>query len=202
MPFDGGVIVGYVLAALGRQVTDRTLKELLDRLLDSVGRRLGFVGLDRVRSGDPEAMRSLDLAIRQQAAQDAGFARELEWIQHQLDTSGGRQIIGQIYAPRGTVAVGPRSTAIGRDYVYAPYEHPGDIRRAPGWVKVLYVIGTLVALAGFGLFGSAMFSSDVQNADPAAGFPPQIAEAAAVFFVGLVILMFAALGASLSRRRD
>ena len=53
------------------------------------------------------------------------------------------------------------------------------------WVKGLIVIGTLLALAGLGIFGYALFTGIPELGDPGFGeTPAAFGIAAAVFFAG------------------
>lgn len=148
--FDGGIIVGYLAAAAGKQVTDRVIGKLLDALARRVSQRLGRGPVDDLARAPHEAPVRLHVkrTIERTAALDPVFARDLATLQDQIDRAGGRQIIGDIYAPYGAVALGHGSTAVGRDYVYAPSYHSDDAAewgQMPGWTKA----GLFIALGGF-----------------------------------------------------
>jgi hypothetical protein len=203
MPFDGGVIVGYLAAAMGKQVADRAINALLNRLAALVSQWLGYASLNDLgrRPDDPRVRARVDRAIRSAAAADAEFAYDLSRAQEELDRRGARYLIGDIYAPHGQVAVGHSPIAIGQ--IYAPYRHPGDIRDAPGWAKGLVVIGSLLCVASIGLFGYTMFTNQPQLGDPDFGsFPEGIKTAGAIFFVGFVLAAIGSMVAGLSKDRS
>jgi hypothetical protein len=202
MPFDGGVIVGYLAAAVGKKVADRAINGLLDYLARRVQERLGRAPLGdlRRRPDDPRVRAHVDRAVQQAASADPAFAYDLARVQAELDQRGARYLVGDIYAPHGNVAVGHGATAIGN--VYAQFRHPSDMRDAPAWAKTLMALGFLICLAGMGLFGYTIFTDQPEFGDPDFGRPPQgIGVAAGVFFTGFVIAAIGAIGAGMSRDR-
>jgi hypothetical protein len=206
MPIDGGLVVGYLTAALvraGRRLADRTIDALLDQLTSLVRRRLGQDSLERLAADprDEQAQRDVGLTIDGAARVDAGFGRELAALVERLDRRGGRQVLNQVYADMNVQAF-DHGVAVGRDFNYFHAPDPADYSDAAAWVKGLIVVGSLLAVAGMGLFGYTLFTGIPEPGDPDFGQTPAgFGIAAAVFFAGFVMLGIAALGRGLSRRR-
>ncbi len=120
---------------------------------------------------------------------DRTFARELSQLVTELNHRGGQQYINQIKAETVVVHSGT-GPAVGRDLIYAPPPHQQGITSdSPAWVKVLGMLGALLCIAAFGLFGYTMFTD---NRPPGSTGPPDgIVQAGAVFFVGLVVMALA-----------
>ncbi len=205
MLIDGGLIVGYLTAALlrgGRRIADRTVDSLLDRLTDLVADRMGPGPVDRLRKHPREetVQREVGLTIDGATSVDANFAHELAGLIAELDRHGGRQMINEVYAQMNVQAF-DHGTAIGRDFNYFNAPDPTDMSDAPGWVKLCIVLGAVVALTGMFIFGYTFFTFDPDFDDPNFGaFPPGMPIAFGVFFLGFVILGIGAIGRSLSRR--
>jgi hypothetical protein len=206
MPVDGGLIVGYLTAALvrgGMRLADRRLDSLLDRLTTLVVSRMGRGPVAQLtRSPDDDLIqRDVGMAIDRAVSVDRDFARDLAQIAAALDERGGRQILNQVYAQMNVQAF-DHGTAIGGDFTYFNVPDPTDYSDAPTWIKLCIVLGSVLAIAALGIFGYTLFTYNPNLTDPEFGeTPPEFGVAGAVFFVGFVILGFAALGRALSRRR-
>jgi hypothetical protein len=157
---DGGVIAAYLAAAVARgggRMLDRAVDGALDRLTDSVARRLGpRPAADLARSpNDSATLAEVSRAINTVARRDAGFVRELTALRQKLDSHGGRQLVNQVRARTNVQAFGGGNAA-GRDY-YEGDNHettndydPGDeLVAGQGAGRVLAWVGLLVALGGF-----------------------------------------------------
>jgi hypothetical protein len=209
MVLDGGVVVAYLAASLARHVTDRTIGTALNRLTASVTSRLGSSWRDEIRSGDPNAGHRLAIQLNEARARDRRFDEELKALVQQLDRHDGRRFLTNVYAPGGRVTMGMEGAIVaGRDLFFADVDPQADLRRSPGWVKVMYVLGTLIGLCGFGIFGYVGFgeydSGRVSLENPGSlenGFPPGLLAGAAVFFAGLVLTGIAKVAAGVTRRR-
>lgn len=71
--------------------------------------------------------------------------------------------------------------------------------RLRGVSGVLITVGSLLCVGGLGTFFYALFSID--GGDPAAGLPPLIGTAFAIFFVGFAIVVIGSLVQAWSLRR-
>jgi hypothetical protein len=206
MPIDGGLIVGYLTAALlrgGHRVADRTLDALLDRLTALVARRMGRGTLDRLKGHvrDENVQRDVGLTLDGAIKIDPSFARELAAVIADLDRRGGRQLINQVYA-RTNVQAFQDGIAVGGNFNVYPAADAHDYSDAPPWVKLCIVVGTAAAVAGLFVFGYTLFTDMPDLNDPDFGQTPRgLAVAAAVFFAGFVILGIGSLGGGLSKRR-
>lgn len=205
MLIDGGLIVGYLTAALlrgGRRIADRTVDSLLDRLTGLVADRMGPGPLDRLRKypRDDTAQREVGLTIDGAVSVDANFARELAALVAELDRHGGREMINEVYAQTNVQAF-DHGMAIGRDFNYFNVPDPDDMSDAPGWVKLCIVLGSVVTTVGMFMFGYTLFTDNPAPGDPNFGeVPAGIPTAVGVFFLGFVILGIASIGHSLSKR--
>jgi hypothetical protein len=117
MLVDGGLIVGYLTAALvrgGHRLADRTVDSLLDRLTNLVANRMGRGPVDRLRQHPREetVQREVGLTIDGATSVDANFAHELATLIAELDRNGGRQMINEVYAQMNVQAF-DHGTAIG-----------------------------------------------------------------------------------------
>lgn len=165
---DGGVIAAYLAAAAargGRRLVDRAIDGALDRLTDSVARRLGpRPGADLARDPyDSATLAEVSRAIDGVARRDVGFARELTALRHQLDSLGGVHLVNQVQARSNVQAFG--GNAAGRDYYEGDrYEttndyDPGDeLVSGQGPGRALAWVGLLVALGGFAGWMYVIFS--------------------------------------------
>lgn len=189
---DGGLIVGYLTAALlrgGKRVADRAVDSLLDRLTDLVAGRMGSGPLDRLKRqpGEETVQREVGLTIDGATSVDANFASELAGLVAELDQRGGRQMINEVYAQMNVQAF-DHGVAIGRDFNYFNAPDPTDMSDAPGWVKFCVSVGMLVAFTGMFIFGYTILTSipDVDNPD--FGVPPGIPIGFGVAFLGIFIV--------------
>jgi len=203
MPFDGGVIVGYLAAALVKHIADRAVGGLLGQLRDRVRQRLGRAPLDDL-ARSPESRRvqaRVAHAIERAAATDRAFSRDISSTQRELDRRGARRyIVNTINAPYGQVAVGSNALAVGR--IDARMRHPNDMSHAPGWAKGLVVIGVLLAMGGFGLFGYTLFTYQEDFGSDFGTFPEGIKAAGVLFFAGAVLATIGSLVGGMSRDRN
>lgn len=203
---DGGLIVGYLTAALlrgGQRWADRTIDSLLDRLTTAVTRRLGKGPVERLAQDphDATAQREVSLTIEGAIAANQALARELAQVVAELDKKGGRQILNQVYAQMNVQAF-DRGIAVGRDFNYFNAPDPGDLSGAPFWVKTFIVLGAAICAVGFVLFAYGIFTGfDRSVASGSGGFPPKALLGFGVTFVGIVIAGIGSLGRALSRRR-
>lgn len=156
---EGGVIAAYLAAAVargGRRLLDRAVDGGLDRLADSVARRLGpRPAADLARDPyDSATLAEVSRAVDAVARRDTAFARELVALRRQLDSLGGVHLVNQVQARSNVQAFG--GNAAGRDYYEGDrYEttndyDPGDeLVSGRGAGRALAWVGLLVALAGF-----------------------------------------------------
>jgi hypothetical protein len=172
---DGGLITGYLLAAVargGKKVLDRTVDAALDRLAGAVTAKLGPGPKDDLaRDPDnPTIQRNVARAVERASFDDPAFARLLDALERQLDRSGGPQyLLNQVTANVNAQAFGSGSVRVGNDY-YTSY-HSNDYDpadelvsgRGPG--RALAVVGLLLALAGFGGWMYLIFTA-TSDADP------------------------------------
>ena len=206
MPVDGGLIVGYLTAALlgaGKRWADRRVDSLLDRLTALVADRMGPGPLDRLagHARDEQVQREVGLTIDGALSVDPSFAAELARVIAELDRRGGREIVNEVYAQINVQAF-DHGVAVGGDFNYFAVPDPTDYSRDPAWVKVCIVLGSLLAVAAFGIFGFTVFADNPDLNDPNFGETPSgIPIAGAVFFLGFVILAMASLGHGLTKRR-
>jgi hypothetical protein len=205
MPIDGGLVVGYLTAALvrgGKRWADRAIDSLLDRLTSLVMGRMGAEPLDQLASNpqDERLQREMGLRLDGAVTVDRDFARELADVVRELDDHGGRNILNQVYTQLNVQAF-DHGTAIG-NFNQFNVPDPTDYSGAPAWIKLFIVVGMLLAVAGLGIFGYTLFTENTDLNDPNFGeMPPGFGVAAAVFFAGFVILGIASLGRGLSKRR-
>lgn len=204
---DGGVLAGYLAVAATRQagrVFDKAVDALFDRLAQRVAQRLGgqAVAAINARPGDREQQQRVGQGIEAVAGVDRQFAAELADLQRRLDNAVGRQLINTVYAHTSVQAFG--GNAYGGGHFEYNVPDPTDYSKAPGWVKVLTVLGIGVALVGFGIaFVTILgFITSVPNF-PDAGMPDfgNVGLGFGVFFVGLVVLTVANLGKVMSKKR-
>jgi hypothetical protein len=194
VPIDGGVVVAYLAAYLlkgGRRIADTALESLLDRLVERVAARLGPRPLNTLEQ-DPADRRNQQLVagkIDEAIRADQSLARELTQLVGELNRHGGQQFVNEVYAQKNIQAWGG-GHAVGRDLIYAPAPHdPRITAESSAWVKVLAMLGALLCLGAFGLFGYTLFTDD--RPPGSTGPPDGIVGAGAVFFAGLVVMALA-----------
>ena len=206
MAIEGGLVVGYLTAALlgaGKRWADRRLDSLLDSLTGLVQEKLGTRPVDNLRDTptDPQAQRDLELVIDGAIARDQAFRAEVSRLVRELDQRNGRQLLNQVYANTNMQAF-DNGMVVGRDFNYFSAPDPSDLSGAPGWVKAFLVIGALFAMGGLAIFFITLFTQIPDLGDPDFGqTPPGIPLAFGVFFVGFVLMGIASIGRSLSKRR-
>jgi hypothetical protein len=132
---DGGLVVGYLTAALvrgGQRWVDRTIDSLLDRLAKSVTRRLGDAPVERLKAnpGDETVQREVSLTVDGALSANQAFAREIARLVAELDEKGGRELINQVYAQINVQAF-DHGIAVGRDFNYFHSPDPSDLSGAP-----------------------------------------------------------------------
>jgi hypothetical protein len=204
MPVDGGLIVGYLTAAVigaGRRWADRRIDGLLDRLTATVSHRLGDGALDRLATGprDEQVQRAIGLRLDRAMSRDHAFARELAKVTAKLDNRGGREMLNEVYAQMNVQAF-DHGVAIGGDFNY--FADPTDYSRDRAWVKFCMTLGSLLGVVAFGIFGYSLFTANPDLSNPDFGQPPPGIElAGALFFLALLLVSLASLGHALSRRR-
>jgi hypothetical protein len=206
MPIDGGLVVGYLTAAVlraGKRWGDKALDSLLDRLANLVAQKMGPAPLDRL-AGDPrnaEVQREVGLTLDGAISVDRDFAAQLAELVGSLDDNGGRQLVNNVYAQMNVQAF-DHGVAVGGDFNYFHAPDPSDISDAPVWVKLFIVVGGVLLVSAFLIFGYTLFADMPGLGDPDFGeTPPGIPIAAGVFFVWFVILGMAAVGRSMISRR-
>jgi hypothetical protein len=206
MPIDGGLIVGYLTAALargGRRLTDRAVDALLDRLVDLVQQRLGSGPFDTLgrKPGDAGAEAWVAGSIDAAARMDPALAEELSTLVAELDRRGGRSLVNQVYADMNVQAIGG-GVAVGRDFTYLNAPDPSDLSGAPLWAKTCIGIGSALAVAGLGIFFYTLFTGIPDAGEPGFGETPAgIPLAFGVFFVGFILVGIGSLGRAMSRHR-
>jgi hypothetical protein len=210
---DGGLITGYLLAAVargGRKILDRTVDAALDRLADAVTAKLGH-GPENDLSrdpGNPVIRSNVARAVERASHDDPAFARDLAALQVQLDRSGGPQILlNQVNAQVNAQAFGSGNVRVGDDYYTAYHSNDYDPAdelvsgRGPG--RALAVVGLLIALAGFGgwiyLIFSAFSSADVDSNPFSRELVPGVPLAPVAFVTFLVGGVLYGLGLSMSK---
>jgi hypothetical protein len=203
---DGGLVVGYLTAALvrgGQRWVDRTVDSLLDRLAGLVTRRLGDAPVERLKAnpGDEAVQREVSLTIDGALSANQAFAREIARLVAELDEKGGRELINQVYAQINVQAF-DHGIAVGRDFNYFNSPDPSDLSGAPPWVKFCIVLGAVICMTGLFIFGATLFTNVPSLDDPNFGeIPSGIPLAFGVFFLGFIILAIGSLGRAISRRR-
>lgn len=205
---DGGVLAGYLAVAATRaagRVFDKTVDALFDRLAQRVGQRLGGQAVAAINAnpGDRQRQRQVGQGIEAVARVDPQYAAELAHLQRRLDELVGRQLINVVHAQTSVQAFHGGNAYGGHHYEYSVPD-PTDYSKAPVWVKVLIVIGIVIALFGFGmvLVGILGFINSVPDSPPDR-LPDfgSVLRGFGVFFAGLIILTIANVGKVLSRRR-
>lgn len=205
MPIDGGLVVGYLTVALtraGKRLSDKALDRLLDRLTDVVAARMGDAPIARVATQprSTEVQREVGQAFDRQIRVDEWFRHEVSDLVAELDRHGGRQLVNNVYAQMNVQAF-DHGVAVGRDFNYFHAPDPNDLSQVRPWVKVFIVVGTVLALAGFAIFGYTLFTGMPEVGDPDFGeVPAGIPLAAGVFFAGFVVLAAASVGRGMSQR--
>jgi hypothetical protein len=205
MPLDGGLIVGYLTAALargGRRVADRAVDALLDRLVDLVQERVGSGPIEALgrRPGDETAEAWVAGSIDATARADPALGRELSAVIAELDRHGGRGLVNQVYAEMNVQAIGG-GVAVGRDFTYLNAPDPSDLSDAPLWAKTCIALGFALAVAGLGIFFYTLFTGIPDAGEPGFGeTPPGIPLAFGVFFVGFILVGIGSVGRAMSRR--
>lgn len=203
---DGGLIVGYLTAALlrgGQRWLDRSVDGLLDRLTGMVASRLGRDPIDRLEASprDETVHRELGLTLDGALRANPDFARELERVVAELDRRGGREILNQVQAQTNIQAF-DHGIAVGGDFNYFHTPDPSDLSGSPLWVKLCVVLGAGLCITGLAIFGFTFFTDLPALGDPDFGeIPSGVPFAFGVFFVGFVFVGIGSLGRSLSGRR-
>ncbi len=205
MALDGGLIAGYLAAAArgaGGTSADRRVNSLLERLSARVTQGIGRGPLDRLGQNphDEATLQEVGLTIDGAIARDRRFARDVTAIVAELDKRGGQQLIDQAYSQPNPSAFG-HSTVAGRGSGVHPmlWFHPAT---APLWAKVFVVLGGVVIVTAFVIFGYTFATDMPELGDPDSfeiplGFPL----AFGTFFFGVVLMGIGSLGAALSKRR-
>lgn len=138
---------------------------------------------------------------------DRSFANELAAIVDRLDRAGGRQFLNQVQAHTNVQNFGS-GMAVGGDVIHNTWnrasERPENYSGAPAWVKVVTVLGTPAALAGFitVVVTAAIVMSTQQDEFGRPQFPSlaDVTPGAVLFGCGFVLLAIGSLGRSMSRR--
>lgn len=203
MALDGGLVVGYLTAAVlgaGRRWVDRRLDTLLDNLTNRVAHRLGRGPVDRLaRDPRDEAVRSeLGLTIDGAINHDRAFARDVARLVAELDRNGGRQLVNEVHAQHNLQAF-DHGMVIGRDFNYFHTPDPSDLSDAPGWIKVCMGLGYATAATGMLIFFVTLFSGIPGPDEPFP--PPGFPLAFGVFFVGFILVGIGSLARSFGGRR-
>jgi hypothetical protein len=145
--------------------------------------------------------REVGLTLDGAISVDRDFAAQLAELVSSLDDNGGRQLVNNVYAQNNEQAI-DNGEAVGGDFNYYHAPDPSDISDAPVWVKLFIVVGGVLVVSAFFIFGYTLFTDMPDLGDPDFGeTPPGIPLAAGVFFVGFVILGVAAVGRSMISRR-
>ena len=205
---DGGIVVGYLTAYLlrgARALADQAFESLLDRLAQVIERRLGARPLDQLERnpGDQDTQQRVSQTIQGAMQHDPQFSAEVRALAEQLDRMGGRQIINQVYAQTNVQAFGERAIAATGPVTITDVKvpDPTDWSDAPGWVKLFAIVGIILCVVGFLIFGYTLFTDNQSLNDPNFGkMPAGVPLAFGVFFVGFVIAAIGAVGRSLSKR--
>lgn len=203
MAIDGGVVVAYLTAYVlrgGRRVADHALESLMNRLVDRVSNTLGDRPLNTLKrdQGGERSQRLVASKISEAMRADPSFARELRQLVAELDSHGGRLFINQIQAETSVVHSGT-GHAIGGDVYYAPPPpSQGITPDSSAWVKVLAMLGALMCIGAFGLFGYTLFTDDRPPGDTST--PDGVVQAGAVFFAGLVVMALAGFANMFTKR--
>ena len=208
---DGGVVAAYLAAAVargGERLLGRVVDGALDRLADSVARRLGPRPAEDLTKNpyDAAALDRVSRAIDAAAQRDAGFAHELAAIREQLDRGGGGLLVNQVRARVNVQAFGGGNAA-GRDYYEGDHYEttddydPGDelvAGRGPG--RALAWLGLLIALSGFAGWMYVIFTGFELGGNPFdLELFPDVPLAPVAFGAFLVGGLLYGLGASLSK---
>ncbi len=209
---DGGVVAGYLTVLLGgatRRFVDNRLDGGLKRLYDHVVRRLGGGAVRDLRN-DPEdvgAQDRLARAVENIAAVDRSFAGEIARIVDQLDRAGGRSFVNQVQAQVNMQNFGG-DQAIQGGIINKTWsrsvERPANYSGAPAWVKVVTVLGAVLALGGMALLAvdvvSAISSGQDEFGRPQFPGLGDLKRGAILFVCGLVLSLAGSLGRSMSGR--
>jgi hypothetical protein len=205
---DGGVLAGYLAVAATRaagRVFDKAVDGLFDRLSQRVAQRLGWQAVASINAqpGNVAQHKQVGQGIEAVARLDSQFAAELAELQRKLDQRVGRQVINNVVAHTNIQAFGGGS-AYGGHHYELNVPDPTDYSKAPAWVKLLTVVGIVIALVGFGMafLGILGFIGSVPNASPT-DLPDfgNVLPGFGLFFVGLVVLIIANVGKAMSKRR-
>ena len=206
---DGGLITGYLLAAVargGRRVLDRTVDAALDRLAGAVTAKLGpGPRNDLARDpNNPDIQRNVAGAVERASFDDPAFARLLDALERQLERSGGPQyLLNQVNATVNAQAFGSGSVRVGNDYYTAyhsdDYDPADELFSGRGPGRALAVLGLLLALAGFGGWMYLIFSSTADSDPFSRELVPGIPLGAAAFAAFLVGGLLYGLGLTMSK---
>jgi hypothetical protein len=172
---DGGLITGYLVAAVarsGRRLLDKTVDAALDRLTSAVTAKMGRgPTTDLAQDPNNPAIRgNVARAVERASFDDPAFGRYLAELQQQLDRSGGPQyLLNQVTAQVNAQAFGSGSVRVGDDYYTAyhsdDYDPSDELFSGRGPGRALAVLGLLVALAGFGGWVYVIFGFFDENVD-------------------------------------
>ena len=204
---EGGVVVAYLVALLGgaaKRFMEGRAEAAMNGLYNAVSRKFGGIVNDlRQDPRDQDAQRRLARAVENTATVDPRFAEQLSALVDRLDRAGGRQFLNQVQAHTNVQNFGS-GIAVGRDYVSNTWrgaERHENLSGAPLWVKVVTVLGSLSAIAGFGLIFLRV-AITITTAQDEAQFPSldDFTPGGILFAVGFVLLLIGSLGRSLSRR--
>ena len=203
VPVDGGVVVAYLAAYLlkgGGRVVSAAVDAAVERLVERVSVRLGPRPLNTLERAptDPDNQALVARKITEAMRADPSIARELTQLVSELNQLGGHQYINTINAETVVQHWGT-GPAVGRDLIYAPPpQTQGITPESPAWVKLLAMLGALLCLAAFGIFGYTLFTDD--RPPGSTGPPDGIVQAGAVFFAGLVIMALAGFANMFTKR--
>jgi hypothetical protein len=132
---------------------------------------------------------------------DPQFAAQVARLQQELDRRGAQNLL--IHAPGAETVIGVNSGVVVRDghvHIDQRPPDPADLSADPPWIKAAVGLGMILAVAGLGLFGHTLFTWNPQPGSPDFTDPPDgFGSAAAVFFVGFVLVGIGWLGRAMTK---
>lgn len=220
MLLDAELVVAYVVLAARRPEVGRATAVRLDRLVRAVSWRLGDDVVARAGAEDEAAVAQLVAWIAAAPTQDAPFAQSLAQLQFELDSRGGRALVGlevasppaeesalvtDVLVPSAHLAAAVAQAVITGHPVPAQTPHsqtphqtshqtPPTTRRRPSAGRLVYGLGIVLCLGGLvPVLLRLLAGSD--GGPRSEGLPPVVILGFAVFVLGFVVAVVAVVAA-------